>query len=466
MRPNFLVILCDDLGYGDLACYGHATVETERLDRLANEGVRATHFYSAAPVCSPSRVGLLTGRIPNRLGVYDWIPPAGPEPSKRGDNRHLVHLRRGEPTIASLLRGAGYATCIAGKWHCNSRFNHASQPQPSDAGFDHWFATSNNANPSHENPTNFVRNGEEVGPIEGFSCQLVADEAIGWIKRQRRGTPDKPFFLYVPFHETHEPVASPAPLVEKYLPRSKNRDQAQYFANVHNVDLATGRLLDALDELGLRDNTLVVFTSDNGPETLKRYRRAHRSYGSPGPLRGMKLWTTEAGCRVPGIFRWPGVLPAGTEPRAVISALDLLPTFCRLAGVAPPANVGLDGVDCLPMLTGKTAERGEPLLWCYYNATNGRRVAMRVGEWKVLARLASAEAVGKRLPKLSNVHPGNYALATQAQLIDHKLFRVTDDPAERRDLSADFPDELDRLKLLLAESYAELAADSPVWREE
>lgn len=155
-RPNIVVIICDDLGYGDLACYGHPHIRTPHLDRMAAEGVRFTDFYSTAPVCSASRVGLLTGRSPNRAGVYDWIPPGN---QTKPDAREQVHMRRDETTIAQLLKQAGYATAMSGKWHCNSEFNSDLQPQPGDAGFDHWFATHNNAAPSRENPINFVRNG-------------------------------------------------------------------------------------------------------------------------------------------------------------------------------------------------------------------------------------------------------------------------------------------------------------------
>ncbi|MEE3221148.1 MAG: sulfatase-like hydrolase/transferase, partial [Planctomycetota bacterium] len=205
-RPNIVVILCDDLGYGDLACYGHPHIKTPNLDRLAAAGIRLTACYSAAPVCSPSRVGLLTGRVPNRAGVYDWIPAAG---GPRADARDQVHMRREETTIAHLLKTAGYATCLSGKWHCNSYFNSPKQPQPGDSGFDHWFATQNNAAPSHENPVNFVRNGKRVGKLQGYSCQLVIDEAINWLDRLAKKSPQQPFFLFATFHEPHEPVASP-----------------------------------------------------------------------------------------------------------------------------------------------------------------------------------------------------------------------------------------------------------------
>ena len=235
-RPNFLVFLCDDLGYGDLACYGHEHIQTPNLDRMAKEGIRFTDFYSAAPVCSPSRVGLLTGRSPNRAGVYDWIPGnAKPRP----DAREQVHLRKSEVTIAGLLKQAGYATCVSGKWHCNAQFNRDTQAQPNHAGFDHWFATQNNASPSHANPKNFVRNGEEVGPLEGYSCQLVVDEAIDWLNRRKQAKDEKPFFVFASFHEPHEPVASPEELVKQYLPVTQSRKEAEYFAK-----LAAGLGLD------------------------------------------------------------------------------------------------------------------------------------------------------------------------------------------------------------------------------
>jgi len=220
--------------------------------------------------------------------------------------------------------------------------------------------------------------------------------------------------------------------------------------------------LDALDEMGLRENTIVVFTSDNGPETLLRYgKRARHSYGTPGPLRGMKLWTTEAGFRVPGLVRWPGVVPAGVERRVPMSALDLLPTFCKLAGVATPSDVALDGVDCLPLLTGEVTTRDKPLLWCFYNSLNERRVAMRTDEWKVLARLADEQ--GQELPRIGNLYPGNYEQYKTAQLIDHQIFRVEEDLAEKNDLSQASPKELARLKQLMRKSYDDLMSDSYVW---
>ncbi len=452
-RPNIVVFLCDDLGYGDLQCYGHPHVKTPRLNELADQGIRFTDFYSAAPVCSPSRVGLLTGRSPNRAGVYDWIPPGN---KARVDAREQVHMGRNEVTIAPLLKAAGYRTCMAGKWHCNSRFNTKAQPQPSDFGFDHWLATQNNAAPSHENPNNFVRNGKKVGQMEGFSCQLVVDETVGWLKQSPES--DKPFFVFMPFHETHEPVASPKALVDQYRSVSRTEDEAQYFANIANVDDAVGRFVDALEELDLRKNTLIIFTSDNGPETLKRYQRAKRSYGQPGKLRGMKLHTTDAGFRVAGIMNWPGQIPAGQVSSTVVSALDFLPTFCKLAETTPPVSVMLDGTNFLPALNGDSLERDKPLVWAYYNATNEHRVAMRDGKYKVLAKIN-----GGKMPLMQNVTDQTRDQVVNAELTDIEVFDVTTDIGESHDIAKDHAELAQRLGNLLKKHYRELASSSRVW---
>jgi arylsulfatase A len=456
-RPNFIVVLCDDLGYGDLRCFGHPVIETPHLDRMARDGIRLTSCYSAAPVCSPSRVGLLTGRIPARAGVFDWIPEANQTGSQR-QSRSLVHLRRDEVTLPALLKQAGYATCLSGKWHCNAHFNSPEQPQPDAAGFDHWFATQNNAAPSHENPVNFVRNGTPAGPLEGYSCQLVVDEVIGWLDRRAEAAAREPFFAYVAFHEPHTPIASPPDLVARYRPKAKNDDQAQYFANVANLDAAVGRLLAALDRLDLAENTLVFFSSDNGPETLDRYPDAKRSYGSPGPLRGMKLWTTEAGSRVAGILRWPGHVPAGVVSDQPVSSLDLLPTFCALAGVTPPAGRQLDGCDIRPLFANEPLVRSSPLMWIYFNALNDERVALRSGDWKLLARLDGGD-----LPPAANITEMNAARVRSARLTDHSLYHMTDDIGEAHDLAGKEPAWRDAAAAKMEAMYRELTGTMHVW---
>lgn len=459
-RPNIVVILCDDLGWGDLGCYGHPHIRTPNLDRLASEGMRLTSCYSAAPVCSPSRVGLLTGRSPNRAGVYDWIPEAGSRAASGRDSRGLVHMRRGEFTLPRLLRDAGYATMMSGKWHCNSMFNHPDQPQPGDAGFEYWFATQNNAAPSHENPVNYVRNGVEVGPLEGYSCRLAAREAIGWLDRHRAARPERPFFIYLTFHEPHEPVASPPEMVAGYRSVARTENEAEYFANVENLDAATGEVLAALDRLGVASDTLVFFSSDNGPETLDRYRGAHRSYGTPGPLRGMKLWTTEAGSRVAGLLRWPGRVRPGGVSDEPVSSLDLLPTLAGLAGAEIPEALNLDGTDLRAWLAGGSIERRRPLFWFYYNAINEQRAALRDGPWKLLARL---EHDGTSLPAMSNVTEASAPAVRAARLVDFSLYNLTDDIAEAVELSARVPEKFGELKASMESIYREMSETMNVW---
>jgi len=451
--PNIIVLLCDDLGYGDLECFGHPYIQTPNLDRLAAGGIRLTSCYSAAPVCSPSRVGLLTGRSPNRAGVFDWIPEAG---KKSEDGRDLVHMRASETTIPALLKTAGYQTCLVGKWHCNAKFNSPEQSQPSDFGFDWWFATQNNALPNHENPVNFVRNGEDVGPMQGFSCQLIVQEAINWLDQADM---DKPFYLQVCFHEPHENIASPLELVEQYEGVAENQYEAQYFANVANVDSAVGILLDRIVALGEEGNTLVIFTSDNGPETLNRYTEAYRSYGSPGKLKGMKLWTHEAGFRVPGIMSWPGRLHGGIVLDTPVSSLDFLPTFCSLAGVETK-DLDLDGTDVSPFFDKGEVNRSKPLLWCYYNALNDHYVAMRDGDWKIMAKLIND---GNVLPVQSNLHKGNEQLVKSAGLQEHMLYRISEDPSELKEVSQDYPDVFARMKKILDNQYIELLNNSYIW---
>ncbi len=180
-QPDIVIVLTDDLGYGDLSCFGHPNIKTPNLDRFATQGIRFTDCYAAAPVCSPSRCGLLTGRTPTRLGVYDWIPEKSP-----------MHLQRSEQTFAKLLQQTGYATAHIGKWHCNGLFNSPAQPQPNDHGFDHWVATQNNSLPSHKDPVNFVRNGQPVGPLAGFPPLNPSASLPASIRRTKRWPPRTP----------------------------------------------------------------------------------------------------------------------------------------------------------------------------------------------------------------------------------------------------------------------------------
>lgn len=455
-RPNIVVILCDDLGWGDIENHGHPHIKTPCLMQMAEEGIQFSSFYSAAPVCSPSRVGLLTGRSPNRAGVFDWIPGADPDKPVRS-SRQNVHLRKEEFTIAKMLQEAGYATCLSGKWHCNAMFNSEEQAQPGDNGFDHWFATQNNASPSHENPKNFVRNGVPVGEIKGFSAPIVAEEAMNWLSLHHVSKPEQPFFLYVAYHEPHEPVASPPEMVKRYEDgAARNHDEAQYFANVENLDAATGRLIDHIDRLGYGEDTLIIFTSDNGPETLDRYKRANRSYGISGPLRGMKLHTHEAGFRVAGIMRWPARIKPGQKNDTPVSSLDFLPTFSEISGAKIPAGLELDGTSFLSALDGGEVEREKPLLWAYYNSYNGEShvptVAMRDGDRKVRAVLAD-------LKSTSQIDAANLETVKAAKLTNFEIFDLSKDLQEQNPL----PVEGSPLPGKMQKLYEELLSDSHVW---
>ncbi len=443
-KPNIVILLCDDLGYGDLGCYGHPMIRTPNLDKLARQGIRLTQCYAASSVCSPSRAGLLTGRIPTRTGVYTWIAQNNP-----------MHLPASEVSLATLLRRAGYRTAHIGKWHLNGYFNSKLQPQPGDHGFDHWFSTQNNAAPTHENPKNFVRNGKAVGKVQGFSCQVVADEAIGWLK-SGRDSPN-PFFLFVCFHEPHEQIASPPDLVASY-PKAMNEDQAQYFANVTNMDRAVGRILAALDELGQADNTIVFFTSDNGPETLNRYPNARRSYGITGPLRGRKLWLYEGGIRVPGIVRWPGKAPPGKTSDEPIWSLDLLPTLCRIADAKVPTDRAIDGSDFSPVLEDKKIDRKTPMFWHYYRGLGEPKVAMRDGDWVVLAHCEGLPAGAG-----ASLLPGDMEAIRNAKLTTFELYNLHDDLSQTKDLAKEEPQRLQRLSERLRSLYREVVAEGPNW---
>ena len=443
-RPNILVILCDDLGYGDLGCYGHPSIKTPNLDKLASQGIRFTDCYSAAPVCSSSRAGLMTGRTPSRMGIYDWIPA-----------NHPMHLMKEETTVATMLREAGYTTCHVGKWHLNGKFNSPEQPQPGDHGFDHWMSTQNNAGPSHKNPMNFVRNGTPVGPQEGYSCELVAKEANRWLTELKDKS--KPFFLFVCFHEPHEPVASPPDLVSQY-PEATKPGQAEYFANVANMDRAVGYLLEKLDELKLAEQTLVLFTSDNGPETLLRYPNGKHCHGSAGPLRGMKLHLYEGGIRVPGILRYPPRVKAGQTISEPVCSLDLFPTFSELAGVKLPEGRELDGISMTPVFEGQPLARTKPLYWHYFRSIGEPKAAMRVGDYVVLGKWD-----GPQLGPGGSVHHGDCDIIKSAKLASFELYHLKNDPGQEMDLASTEPAKLKELSDLLVAKYNQVQQEGRVW---
>ncbi|MEM7010476.1 MAG: sulfatase-like hydrolase/transferase, partial [Verrucomicrobiota bacterium] len=290
-QPNVVVFLADDLGYRDIGCYD-GPVKTPGIDALAAAGAKFTNFYSGCAVCSPSRAVLLTGRQHIRTGVYSWIH----DPSQ---NSHLLER---EVTLAEVLKKAGYATAHIGKWHLGLPTQERDKPTPDKHGFDYWFATWNNAAPSHRNPNNFIRNGEEVGELEGYSAQLVADECLTWLKSQASG--DAPFFLNVWFHEPHAPIAAPDVIVKEY---GDLKDKAAiYSGTIDNTSKAIGRIVQQLPK-----DTIVIYASDNGSYRKERV----------GELRGTKGTNWDGGIKVPGIFKWEGKIKEGVvldEPAGLV----------------------------------------------------------------------------------------------------------------------------------------------------
>lgn len=418
--PNIIIFLADDLGYGDLACYGNKIIKTPNLDKFATQGLRLTQCYSASAVCSPSRSAILTGRTPYRNGVFTWIP----------ENR-LPYLRTSEITSAKLLNEKGYDTGHFGKWHLNGFFNKPQHPQPNDHGFKYWFSTQNNAAPSHKNPTNFVRNGQEVGLLEGFSAPLVVDEAIKWLKTGR--DPQKPFFICVWTHEPHLPIESD-PQFQAHYSQIENPDIRQHHGNVTQMDHAFGKLMATVDELKLQENTFIAFTADNGPEGNGDNGRTR---GSTGGLRGRKRDVYEGGIRVPGIIRWPGHVKPGTTNDTPVIGSDLFVTTCELAGVKVPADRVIDGGSLLGLLeNGSAVSRTRPLYWRCPIARSEIKIAMRIGDWKIVAT-----------ENLSRM----------------ELYNLKDDPTEAKDLREKNPEKFAEMKSALVSLNTEIEAEGPKW---
>jgi len=432
-RPNVVVLLADDLGYRDIGCYD-GPVKTPALDQLAKQGVRFTDFYSGCAVCSPSRATLMTGRHHIRTGVYSWIH----DPSQNS------HLLKREITLAEVLKQQGYATAHVGKWHLGLPTNKRDKPTPDEHGFDYWFATWNNASPSHQNPRNFIRNGQPVGKIEGYSCQIVVDEATRWLHKHR----DKkaPFFLNVWFHEPHAPIAAPDDIVKQY---GKLNDRAAvYSGTIHNTDRAIARLLAELKKIDDPENTLIVYASDNGS-----YRNDRT-----GGLRGRKGQNWEGGIRVPGIFCWPGTIAKSRVEDEPAGLVDVLPTVCGLLDIDPPQHRHLDGSDLSPLLltkTNRTFRRHQPLFW--HLQKSRPIVAMRDGKYSLVAdpdyELSRSNMFREAwIPKIKT---GGYT--------NFRLYDLSRDPKQQNDISAQKPEVLARLKKELLQINTSIMADAHDW---
>lgn len=432
-RPNVVVLLADDLGYQDIGCYG-GPVETPTLDQLAAKGARFTNFYSGCAVCSPSRATLLTGRHHIRAGVYSWIH----------DESQKSHLLKRENTLAEVLKQAGYSTAHVGKWHLGLPTKKYDKPTPDQHGFDYWFATWNNAEPSHKNPKNFIRNGEPVGQLNGYSCQLVADEAIGWLEKHR--DKEKPFFLNVWFHEPHAPIAAPDEIVSEY---GKLKDKAAvYSGTIDNSDRAIARLLAKLAEVDAIENTLIVYASDNGSYRDDR----------TGGLRGKKGVNWEGGIRVPGIFCWPGTIPNGQQIDTPAGVVDILPTVCGLLNLDTPER-HLDGSNLAPLLTQQGEfERHQPLFW--HLQKSRPIVAMRDGRYSLVADPDYELSTSNMFQEawIPTIKAGGYT--------NFRLYDLEADPQQTTDLAAEKPELVKRLKQQLLEINASIMSDGADWHQQ
>ena len=363
-RPNIILINCDDLGYGDLGCYGSTVNRTPALDRMAEEGVRFTDFYMASPVCSPSRGAMMTGCYPKRIGFATfegrWVlfPGQG------------VGLSSEETTVAELLKEQGYATTIIGKWHCGD------QPEflPTRHGFDHYYGIpfSNDMGRQEGRRANYpplpLLRDEEVmqeQPDQAALTERYVEEAVRFI----RDNQDQPFFLYFAHMYVHLPIYPP----ERFLRESQN---GRYGGAVECVDWSVSVILHELQRLGLDENTLVVFTSDNGS-------RGDRG-GSNSPLRGHKGTTWEGGQRVPCIMRWPGRIPEGMTCSEITASMDFLPTFAKLADTSAPSDRIIDGQDIRPLMFGESNAASPHDAFFYYFKENID--AVRSGKWKLHVR--------------------------------------------------------------------------------
>jgi len=430
-RPNVVILLADDLGNKDIGCYG-GPVRTPTLDALAAGGVRFSSFYSGCAVCSPSRATLMTGRHHIRTGVYSWI----------SDDSQKSHLLEREVTVAEILKAAGYDTAHVGKWHLGLPGGKHDKPTPDKHGFDHWFATWNNAEPSHHNPKTFIRNGEPVGDLEGYSCQLVVDEAIAWLGRREDKT--KPFFLNLWFHEPHAPIAAPDEIVSLY--GALDDKAAIYSGTIDNTDRAIKRLLARLAELGAPEDTIIIYASDNGSYRDER----------TGDLRGKKGENWEGGIRVPGIFSWPGKIGEGIVSDVPAGLVDVLPTLCGLLDLKKPADVHLDGSDLSGLLTGAgDFTRHQPLFW--HLQKSRPIVAMRDGDYSLTAdpdyELSTDNMFDESwIPK---IRQGGYT--------NFQLFDLKNDPNQTTDLAKDQPARVEELKKKLLEINASVMADGVDW---
>ena len=422
-KPNFVVILVDDMGYGDIGAFGSKLNRTPSLDRMATEGMKLTSFY-AAPVCTASRAQLLTGCYAKRVSLPAVIHPQSP-----------IGLSAKEHTIASLLKAQGYATMCIGKWHVGD------QPEflPTKRGFDKYFGLPYSNDMGGDNKPNskgrtrpplpLIRDAKVIeAPVDQDSLTArYTDEAVKFITENK----DRPFFLYFPHTAVHIPLHPGA----NFKGKSANGTFGDW---VEEVDWSVGRVLETLRSLKLSERTVVLFTSDNGP-----WVSSGKDGGSAGPLSGGKFTTWEGGMREPTIAWWPGKIAAGSVCDAVTSEMDLLPTCVKLAGGTVPSDRKIDGLDIWPLLSGQT--KVSPREALFYFKTN-KLEAVRSGPWKLAIASQAMHAKGKD-KKAAVVQAGP------------RLYNLDSDIGEKSDVAAQYPEIVAKLQKLVAPMDADLGLE-------
>jgi arylsulfatase A len=417
-KPNVVLILADDLGWTDLACFGSDLHETPHLDRLAREGMKFTQNYSACTVCSPTRAALMTGKYPARLHITDWIPGAMPDNPRLLVPEWTKFLPLSEKTIADSFKAAGYATASIGKWHLGTE-----EYYPDKHGFD-----LNIAGTDKPQPVTYFAPWQIPTLTEGRDGEYLTDrlgeEAVRFIERAR----DTPFFLYLPHFAVHLPVQGRADLVEKYQAKLKpglTHANAAYAAMTESLDAAVGRVRAKLDELKLADRTIVIFTSDNGgriPTTSNK------------PLRFGKASAYEGGVRVPLIVHWPGVTKPGSVCDTPVITMDLFPTLLEMTGAPLPGSgsetgvPGRDGVSLVPLLKQNGELSRTDLFWHYPHHQH--------------YQLGGAMPYGA-------VRSGDFKLIEFFNDMRAELYNIRDDIGEEHDLAATMPDKAGELRARL-----------------
>lgn len=445
-RPNIIFILADDLSWSDLGVYGSGWHDTPHLDRLAREGLRFTSAYAAAPICSASRAAILTGRSPARLH-FEFVtkPEPGSQPGRHAlrSPPYTLNLPLDEVTVAEKLRNAGYRTGFFGKWHVSQHHKHYLGWSPTHGPLQQGFDEGDPEFGSHPYGYESTEAAEERRLAEGaYPDDALTERAIEFLRAHR----DRPFFLYLSHYYVHTPVHTRAKWLQKLHQAELPENRAAYAAMVQTLDDLVGRVMNALDAMGLAENTLVVFTSDNG---------GHPEFAANGPFRGSKWNVYEGGLRVPFLVRWPGRIEAGRTNGTPIIGTDLLPTFCEAAGVAHSPDRELDGRSLLPLWLGREHRREtRSLIWHfpYYHPEPADSFA------RALEEIGTNDFRTSQTRPQSAIRHGDYKLIWFAESDSCELYDISKDAGEQTDLSTIEPEKARLMKERLDDYLSEVRA--------